>query len=201
MGPTSSRRAFLACAGGLAALATFSVTGCHRPKILLYEGSGVRFQHLSTWTLSKAMPLGGGGGLVSFVGPDHALIEMASFGQGTHVSLEAFAATVAEKRAAKLDSQFSVGGVSVGGERGTSSSPAEAKICGETTPGIQQRFTLSLLGVPVPHTAEFFMKVLGDRSVVFTTQAADSHLVQARAGWQIVFDSFALSQHETSRTG
>jgi hypothetical protein len=73
-----------------------------------------------------------------------------------------------------------------------SSDDVQHVVLGESRPAKRNRFTLSLLGEKVPHTAEIVAIELPDRSLVIYDQAADEDLAAAQPGFALVESTLAI---------
>ena len=69
--------------------------------------------------------------------------------------------------------------------------PIERMIHGSMRSGLESRFTLSLLGESVPHTAQLFPVELDDRVVLVFLQVADEDRAAHGAGFDMIVDSLA----------
>lgn len=65
-------------------------------------------------------------------------------------------------------------------------------ILGSERTGVESRFTLTLLGQRVPHTAQMFPCVLADRTIVLYLQVADEDRADHLAGFDGILDSLAV---------
>jgi len=181
----------------LAVLAVLSVsfTACSKPPVTVqtYDKDGVRFSHFSNWKIDQDKPIEGAPGtrMIHVEGPDSALISILWLPAASDVTVESFAASVAEGRAQAVEKK--VGDFKAMQESGGASEPATAKIAGREVRGIRQTFDVVLLGNRVPHEASFYMLQTATHKVVIMAQVARESLDATRPAWQKVFDTLSLA--------
>jgi hypothetical protein len=128
--------------------------------------------------------------MIHVEGPDSALISILWLPAASAVTVESFAASVAEGRAEAVEKK--VGEFKALQESGGASEPATAKIAGREVSGVRQTFDVVLLGNHVPHEASFYMLQTATHKVVIMAQVAREHLEAIRPAWQKVFDTLSL---------
>jgi hypothetical protein len=184
-----ARRAWLALSFGLAALA---LVGCGlRSPAGRYEKDGLTFEHLEGWSVTKDAQQRAR--TVTVVGPGHALLTISVFPPHVKASLEPFVATVTKARSAALERKLTVAGVNLGAEAGTTApTPIERSVAGTRAHGLEVHFTVELLNVHLPHTAEFLMLTIGDRTLIVMDQVPDKGRDPIAAGFQKILDTISL---------
>jgi hypothetical protein len=177
----------------IALLALLVLAGCRGPGGT-YRHSGLTFDYLSGWSIVEDKPLAKG--TVRFVrlgGPQHAVFTIAIYAKDARADVKDFAASVESMRGGAVESELTLGGIKFGSEKKARESGATtARIAGQDTPGIAQHFSIQLLGVAVPHEADFYQRELGARKLIFMNQVADRYAAEVRAGFQKVYDTIGF---------
>jgi hypothetical protein len=181
----------------LAVLAVLSASfsACSKPPVTVetYDKDGVRFSHFSDWKIDKDEPIAGAPGtrIIHVEGPDNALVSLLWLPVASAVTVESFAASVAEGRAQAVEKK--VGDFKALQESGGASEPATAKIAGREVRGVRQTFDVVLLGNHVPHEASFYMLQTDTHKVMIMAQVSRESLEATRPAWQKVFDTLSLA--------
>ncbi len=177
----------------IALLALLAVAGCRGPGGT-YRHAGLTFDYLAGWSIVEDKPLAKG--KVRFVrinGPEHAVLTIAIYAQDAAADVEGFAASVAQGRKGEVESKLTVGAINFGAEKNAApSTTTTARIAGQVISGIAQRFSIQVIGVAVPHEADFYQCEIGAHKLIFMNQVADRHAAEVRPGFQKVYDTIAF---------
>jgi len=180
---------------GIALLALVALCSCRGPAGT-YQNSHLRFDYLSGWSVSKdELVAKGAARVVNIQGPHHAVLTIALFAKDSLANLRSFAASMEKNRGGAVGEKLTVAGIALGSEKkGTGSAEATARIAGEITKGIAQHFAVEVVGVEVPHEADFYQRDLGSRKVIFMNQVADKHAAATQEGFQRIYDTVAFNE-------
>lgn len=172
------------------------LTGCaFRPRTVdQYDNDGVHFAHFSTWSIVKDAPLENKPSIrsISVHGPDNAVLLLLCEPASSTQTLEEYASVVAELRAAHMPDKLKIGplkALQVGRQK---SSETTRSIAGEPRKGIIQRFDVEVLGLPLPHEAEFYMVTNSRYRVMVMTHVAERHSENTRRDSQVILDSLSF---------
>ncbi len=159
-----------------------------------YEKEGLSFTHYSNWRVVDDEPPKDDPGFrtIDVEGPDEAIVMFTFVPPKSGVTLEFFAEVFAEGRLEQLK-KWRFGPLKVEDVSNTSSEPITRRIGGRVQNGILQRFTIKVLGEVVPHEARFFMVENKRHQVFIMTQAAAEDLPDMNPAFDLILDSFSLS--------
>ena len=178
-----------------AACAAFC-SGCVpvKPTIQNYSKDGIEFSYYSNWVVQKDAPLENKPTIrsIQLSGPGHAHISFICAPASSQQKLAQYADAVAAGRKTAIEKKLTIGTVKAADvDKGTSESVV-ARVGGHEETGILQRFTVDVLGNPVPHEARFFMVVSGKYKVMVMTQVSQRHLESTRAAMELTLDSLRV---------
>lgn len=173
-------------------LALLPLAGCKRAPAGRYRKDGLSFEHLAGWTVTKDAQKRAR--IVHVEGPENALVTIAIFAPHLDASLETFVEAATKARAEAVKEKLTIAGVNLGAETGTTApAPIERPVAGKMARGLEERFRLKILDVPVPHTARYFIVTIADRPIIVMDQVADEDRRAVDAGIQKIFDTLALT--------
>lgn len=104
---------------------------------------------------------------ITLEGPDNLLIIITAFRQETGVSLKEFAETVSDERTKNVEETFTVGGVQLTKQKRNDFEPLTIETARRKFRGLQEKFTLTLLGIDVPHLSAYMREQQGEVEVVY----------------------------------
>jgi len=161
----------------------------HKPAVpMRYEKDGFSFTHFSDWRIKDdKLVADGKARIITIEGPENAVMTVSKFAPDNPISLDHYAAILEKKRSENVEKNF--GGVlPIRTEKAQTESTA-AMIAGETRSGLSQVFSITLLGVNVPHMANLFLIERGGHKWILMTQAPSSKWIKVQPGFQKIFDS------------
>ena len=157
-----------------------------------YEKDGLSFTHFSNWVIKEDKLLAEGKArLITIEGPENAVLTLSRFSAANLISLESYARTLANQRKEALKKQL--GGVVPLSEEASETGPATMNIAGENRVGLSQKFNIRLLGIDVPHVANFFMVEHGGYQWILMIQAPAEKWNRVESGCQKILDTLAFS--------
>lgn len=179
----------------LIAFINFACTS-EKPTLVAYEKSGVSFSHFSNWkvTSDTSSQEGVGFRLIDLEGPDEALLSVVLLPASTTLTLDAFAASVANERANVVKENLSIGSFTAARISPASSQAISSEVGGQQRNGIQQRFSVHLLGQEVPHEARFFLISDQHQKAFIMAQVASQHLDRITPDFSATLGSFRLGK-------
>mgnify|MGYP000426264221 FL=1 len=104
---------------------------------------------------------------ITLEGPDNLLIIITAFRHKTGVSLKEFAETVSDERTKNVEETFTVGGVQLTKQKRNDFEPLTIETARRKFRGLQEKFTLTLLGIDVPHLSAYMREQQGEVEVVY----------------------------------
>lgn len=104
---------------------------------------------------------------ITLEGPDNLLIIITAFRHKTGVSLKEFAETVSDERTKNVEETFTVGGVQLTKQKRNDFEPLTIDTPRRKFKGLQEKFTLTLLGIDVPHLSAYMRETQGEVEVVY----------------------------------
>lgn len=166
------------------------------PALVTYEKDGVSFVHFADWkvtddtiieetTRSRTLTL---------EGPSEALVSFVLLPSSADLQLEAFASSIARARGSAIRESLSIGAFSPAEVSASSSQAASAEVGGQQRSGIQQHYSITLLGQEVPHEARFFLVPGPAMTAIIMTQVASEHAKQIASGFSVTLSSFRLGR-------
>jgi hypothetical protein len=166
-----------------------------KPTLVTYEKSGVSFAHLSNWKVTSDTTSQEGIGFraIDLEGPHEALVSVILFPASADLTLDAFAASIARERASAVKESLSIGSLSAAKVSPASSQAITGEVGGQSQNGIQQKFSVYLLGLEVPHEARFFLVSDHQKKAFILAQVASEHLNQMEPDFSAVLNSFRLA--------
>lgn len=104
---------------------------------------------------------------ITLEGPDNLLIIITAFRHKTGVSLKEFAETVSDERTKNVEETFTVAGVQLTKQKRNDFEPLTIDTPRRKFKGLQEKFTLTLLGIDVPHLSAYMREQQGEVEVVY----------------------------------
>jgi hypothetical protein len=181
----------------LLALANFACSPT--PATLVkYNKDGVSFVHFSDWRVTGDAIIADSNGSrsIDLEGPHDAIVMVILMPASTEMTLDSYAADMAQQRAQAL----TVGSFTPVKISAATSRPTSALIGGAKHPGIQQAFSIDLLGQTVPHQATFFTVADEQSRVFIITQVATEDAVRVAQGFATTLASFAFKPEKKGRS-
>ncbi|MCZ8255535.1 MAG: hypothetical protein O9327_07730 [Polaromonas sp.] len=165
------------------------------PALVTYEKSGVSVAHLSNWKVTSDTTSQEGTGFrtIDLEGPHSALVSVLLLPASTGLTLDAFAASIERERASAVKESLSVGSFSAAKISPGSSQAITGEVGGQNQNGIQQKFSVHLLGQEVPHEARFFLVSDQHKKAFILAQVASEHVNQMAPDFSAVLSSFRLA--------
>jgi hypothetical protein len=178
---------------GLLLLLALATCACSpTPATLIqYKKDGVIFAHFSDWKVTGDAIIADSNGArsIDLEGPHDAIVMMILMPPSTEMTLDSYAADMGQQRAQTLSvGSFKAAKISAV----TSSRATSALIGGAKHPGIQQTFTIDLLGQTVPHEATFFTVADEHARLFIITQVATEDARRVAQGFAATLASFTF---------
>lgn len=131
-----------------------------------FESPALHFSYPGNWKIANktAEPENE---QITLEGPDNLLIIITAFRHKTGVSLKEFAETVSDERTKNVEETFTVGGVQLTKQKRNEFEPLTIDTTRRKFRGLQEKFTLTLLGVDVPHLSAYMREQQGEVEVVY----------------------------------
>jgi hypothetical protein len=169
-----------------------------KPTLVKYEKSGVSFAHFSNWKVTGDTigQEGIGFRAIDLEGPHQALLAVVLLPASTASTLDTFAASVARERAGAIKESLSIGSFSAAKISAASSEAISSEVGGQQRDGIQQKFSIYLLGQEVPHEARFFLVSDQHKKAFILAQVASEHADQVAPDFSVILGSFRLGSPE-----
>jgi len=181
---------------GAMAFALLMTNGCTPRAVTIetYTNDGVEFSHQSDWPVNKDAHLDNAPNVRSIRvdGPDHAIVCLICIPPTSGQTIDEFAASVANDRIKEVDKRLSVGSLNLADTTKGTSESTTANVSGHPLTGIEQHFTITLLGMEVPHEAKFFCIEGGKYKIMIMTQAAESHVDSSKDGFDVILNSLKI---------
>jgi hypothetical protein len=179
-----------------ASLAFFLVcAGCKpNPVAQQYQKDGVQFTYYSDWKIAKDAPAKGNANVraIHIEGPHNAVVSLICEPVLSPQSLEEFAAAVAERRGAAIESKLSVGSLKTATVSKGTSEPNLGNVAGRQRPGIFQRFSVDMLGTQVLHEARFYTVEGSKDKIMVMAQVAVNNIEETRQGFDLILTSLSV---------
>lgn len=166
------------------------------PTVMQYNKHGASFSYYSDWTImdTPSSPEKAKFPTIEIDGPDNAVLVLVTLAEGTSLSLEDFARNLTKSRRKELRKDLSVGSIQTTEVSQQDSRPVTMQVAGKLNEGIEQPFSIELLGVKVPHHAKIFAVDGAGRRVFAMTQVPDEDAAKSEAGFKLVLDSISLAR-------
>lgn len=131
-----------------------------------FESPALHFSYPGNWKIANktAEPENE---QITLEGPDNLLIIITVFRHKTGVSLKEFAKTVSDERTKNVEETFTVGGVQLTKQKRSDFEPLTIDTARRKFKGLQEKFTLTLLGIDVPHLSAYMREQQGEVEVVY----------------------------------
>lgn len=158
--------------------------------LVQYKKNGVSFSHYSDWKVTEDAIIAdtNGSRSIDLEGPQDSIVMIILMPASTDMTLDSYAAGMAQQRAQALTvGPFTAAKISAATSRTTS-----ALVGGAKQPGIQQTFSINLLGETVPHEATFFSVADEHAKVFIITQVATEDAKRVAQGFAATLASFAF---------
>ncbi len=172
----------------------FALVACsQKPATLVrYSKDGVAFNHYSDWRVTEDAPVPGDEGTRSIVleGPHDSIVSVIMVSPSNELTLDDFAAAVALQRSAGIKETLSIGSVSAADVALTGSKATMAQVAGQDSEGIEQQFSIKLLGQSIPHQAKFFMIGNKRAKIFFITQVSSEDTRHVAKGFATTLRTF-----------
>ncbi len=145
-------------------------TGCRRsaansqPKG--FESPALHFSYPGNWKIANKTAAAESE-QITLEGPDNLLIIITAFRHKTGVPLKEFAETVSDERTKNVEETFTVGGVQLTKQKRNDFEPLTIDTARRKFKGLQEKFTLTLLGIDVPHISAYLREQQGEVEVVY----------------------------------
>ena len=131
-----------------------------------FESPALHFSYPGNWKIaSKTAEVESE--QITLEGPDNLLIIITAFRHKTGVSLKEFAETVSDERTKNVEETFTVGGVQLTKQKRNDFEPLTIETARRKFRGLQEKFTLTLLGIDVPHLSAYMREQQGEVEVVY----------------------------------
>lgn len=157
-----------------------------------YNKDDLSFNYLSSWAITEDNIIEESVKVrfVQIEGPDDALLFITRFPIKSDITLERYAEMTNKERAENMKKKL--GGTIKVGE--TVTKETQRQIGSKSLKGILQEFSLRLLGVDVPHRAEFFIVEDKEYKWIISTQTPAEDMKGVQEGYQVIYEtlSFAL---------
>ena len=159
-----------------------------------YAKEGISFTHYSNWHVVDDEPPEDDPSFrtIDVEGPNEAIVMFTFVPPKSGVTLEFFAEAFARGRSKQLK-EWKLGPIKAEEDTNTSSEPITRRIGGSVQNGILQRFSIKVLGEVVPHEVRIFAVENKRRQVFIMTQAATEDLPDMNPAFDLILDSFSLS--------
>jgi hypothetical protein len=188
-------RHFLAFKLAVLTLLTATTLACTAgpPTITTYEKEGVSFQHYANWKVTEDAELAEGSGVrfINLEGPDEAIIMLTLMPSPVAQTLEDYATTMAREFTAAI-TETAIGPIRPATASPTGSRAVSARIGGADQAGISHTYTVSVLGVKVPHVANFYQLVGPKTTAFIVTQVATEDAQRTAPSMSIALDSLRI---------
>jgi hypothetical protein len=188
-------RHFLAFKLAVLTLLTATTLACTAgpPTITTYEKEGVSFQHHANWKVTEDAELAEGSGVrfINLEGPDEAIIMLTLMPSPVAQTLEDYATTMAREFTAAI-TETAIGPIRPATASPTGSRAVSARIGGADQAGISHTYTVSVLGVKVPHVANFYQLVGPKTTAFIVTQVATEDAQRTAPSMSIALDSLRI---------
>lgn len=131
-----------------------------------FESPALHFSYPGNWQIANktAEPENE---QITLEGPGNLLIIITAFRHKTGVSLKEFAETVSDERTKNVEETFTVGGVQLTKQKRSDFEPLTIDTARRKFKGLQEKFTLTLLGIDVPHLSAYMREQQGEVEVVY----------------------------------
>ena len=163
------------------------------PTIATYDKQGVSFQHHSNWKVAEDTELVEGSGVrfINLEGPDEAVLMLTVMPSPVDQTLEDYATTMAREFTAAI-TETAIGPIRPATASPTGSRAVSARIGGADQAGISHTYTVSVLGVKVPHVANFYQLVGPKTTAFIVTQVATEDAQRTAPSMSIALDSLRI---------
>ena len=164
------------------------------PTLVTYQKKQVSFVHFSDWKVTNDAIIEEvtQSRTIDLEGPNDALVSVVLLPSSTDQKLDDFAASIAQDRGSAIKEALSIGSLSAAKVSPSSSQATSADIGGQQLSGIQQRYSIKLLGQDVAHEAAFFLVRGKQMTAIITTQVATEHAKQTAPAFSATLRSFRL---------
>lgn len=180
---------------GVLTLLTATTLACtaRPPTITTYDKQGVSFQHHSNWKVVEDAELAEGSGVrfINLEGPNDAILMLTVMPSPVDQTLEQYATTMASEFAAAI-AETAIGPIRPATASPNGSSALSARVGGADQTGISHTYTVSVLGVKVPHVANFFQLVGPKTTTFIVTQVATEDAEKTAPGMAVTLDSLRV---------
>ncbi len=176
----------------------FALVACSQkpPTLVKYTKDGVTFNHYSDWKVSADAAVEGdeGSRAIELEGPHDSIVSIIMVPPSSDITLEGYAAAVAQERSAGIKETFSIGPLKPVEVSLTGSKATTGQVGGRPAEGIEQQFNVNLLGQSVPHQASFFMLANERAKVLFITQVSTEDSKHVGTGFATALRSFRFKR-------
>jgi hypothetical protein len=176
----------------------FALVACSQkpPTLVKYTKDGVTFNHYSDWKVTADAAVEGdeGSRSIELEGPRDSIVSIIMVPPSSEITLEGYAAAVAQERSAGIKETLSIGPLTPVEIALTGSTATSAQVGGRPAEGIEQQFSINLLGQKVPHQARFFMLSNERAKVLFITQVATEDAAHVATGFATALRSFRFKR-------
>jgi len=159
-----------------------------------YDADGLQFSYYADWTIEKGVPIDGATTLrsIRIEGPGHELVCLACLPAASSLSLDGYAAAVADDRAKAINNETGTGSShAADAARGVSEAISE-KVAGYDYKGIHQHFSINDQGLPVSQDSVFFSIQGTNYKVLIMTRVAENHLQASKSAIDLILDSLRI---------
>ncbi|HZR27234.1 MAG TPA: hypothetical protein VFA71_00525 [Terriglobales bacterium] len=173
----------------------FAGVGCTRPpSIRHYQKDGMQFSYYSNWTIVKDAAVDGKPDVraIHIEGPGNAVVSLICVPPSNGQTLEGFAAGVAQRRDAAIESKLSIGSFKAAEVSKGASGAITGTVAGEEQQGILQQFSIDVLGTQVPHEAKFYMVSRQRYKVMIMSQVSIASAAATHPGSELILRTLAI---------
>jgi hypothetical protein len=154
-------------------------------KTVRYDKDGLSFFYHSTWKITEDKIIDGKARQILIDNDGNAGLIVVLFPLELSLNLGDFAAVIAKER----PSNMAAGTVSE-----TKNLEVRRNFGGQALQGLRQKFSVSLFGVTVHYTQDFFLVNTDDVKILITIYAPDEDWESAEKGFQVIFDSLRFKK-------
>jgi len=126
--------------------------------------------------------------------PDNGIFLIVVFSKPIPLTVQQWHQNLASARGRHVEDMTRVGGKEFGKAKQGKTTEIVATIGGKKTPGVREKFNMTLLGEAVPHITEVFRVSNKARTAYLQTQAPEEDWAKERPGFNLVLSSFRLSE-------